>query len=111
MSDKRRSKNKTETRLPVDGDRWGRNDNAYDTPPTYYYDLEYDCCDCGEKETWSAQQQQHWYEELGKTVNSYAKRCRVCRAHISASKEDQKRHMEKMATRAKHPNEKFFSNT
>ncbi len=111
MSDRKRTKNKADTRLPVDKEKWGANDNTYDLPPEYYYDVEYECSDCGKIEVWTAQQQKHWYEELGKTINSYAKRCQTCRAHINAIKEDQKRHMEEMAKKPEHPNEKFFKNT
>lgn len=70
MSDRKRTKDKTETRLSVDKEKWGVKDNTYSMPPEYYYDIEYECKDCDKKEIWSAQQQKHWYEELGKAVNS-----------------------------------------
>jgi hypothetical protein len=109
LRNRTRTKNKTDTRLPVDKDKWGVNDNTYSSPPEYYYDLNYECSDCGDSAVWTAQQQKFWYEELGKTINSSAKRCQNCRAHINAVKEDQKRHMEEMANKPKHPNEKFFN--
>jgi predicted RNA-binding Zn-ribbon protein involved in translation (DUF1610 family) len=108
LRDRKRLKDKTEKRLPVDKERWGMNDNTYTSPPDYYYDIEYKCSDCGKKEVWTAQQQKHWYEELGKTINSYAKRCQICRAHTNALKEDQKRHMVEMAKKEENPNKKFF---
>ncbi|WDD99951.1 zinc-ribbon domain containing protein [Thalassomonas actiniarum] len=87
------------------------NDNTYSSPPDYYYDEEYKCVDCGKNEIWTAEQQKFWYEELGKTINSFAVRCQVCRAHIQALKAQQKRHTEEMKNTPKHPNEKFFKNT
>jgi hypothetical protein len=111
LSDRERAKNKAETRLSVDKDKWGINDNTYSSPPEYYYDIEFECSDCRKKVIWSAQQQKYWYEELGKTINSHAKRCETCRALISALKEEQKRHMEKMAKKPVHPNETFFKGT
>ncbi|MFO6421924.1 zinc-ribbon domain containing protein [Motilimonas sp. KMU-193] len=107
MSNKKRLK-KLENRLLVDKDKWGVNDNTYSSPPEFYYDIEYKCSECGKTDIWTASQQKRWYEELGKTINAVAKRCRVCRAHIQAIKEEQKRHMEALANKPKHPNEKFF---
>ena len=49
-----RTKNKMESRLPVNGDLWGRNDNTYSSAPKYYYDVEYSCSDCGELAMWTA---------------------------------------------------------
>ena len=98
------------SRLPVDKDKWGINDNTYSMPPDYYYDIEFQCVDCGKEEVWPAEQQKVWYEDKGKTINSYANRCQLCRAHILAQKEDQKRHMVKVAKQPKHTNEKFFKN-
>ena len=108
MSTIRRSKNKKEERLPVDKSKWGKDCNTYDVPPEYYYNQEFICCDCGSNEIWTAAQQKWWYEEAEGNINAHAKRCRKCRAHITALKEEQKRHMEEMATKEPHPNEKFF---
>ena len=111
MGRRNRPKNKDAVRLPVDKGKWGVNDNTYSSPPDYYYDEGYKCRDCGKDQVWSAEQQKYWYEELGKTINSIAVRCQVCRAHIQALKEQQKLHMEEMKNKPKHPNEKFFKNT
>ena len=108
MGERKRTKNKTETRLPVDKEKWGVNSNAYALPPEYYYDEVFTCCDCGTEDVWTAKQQKWWYEEAGKNINAYAKRCSICRAHINALKEEQKRHMEEMAKMELHPNETFF---
>lgn len=108
MRNRKRTKNKAETRIVVDKEKWGVNDNTYAIPPDFYYDVEYECSDCSERSVWTALQQKHWYEELGKTINSFAKRCQICRARINADKEDQKRHMVEMANKPEHPNEKFF---
>ena len=100
--------NKSATKLEVDKSKWGINDNTYAVPPDFYYDIKYDCCDCGKTQVWTALEQKRWYEELGKTINSHAIRCQVCRSHINALKEDQKRHMEKVANTPKHKHEEFF---
>ncbi len=91
-----RGKNKDAHRVLVDKDKWGVNSNTYESPPMYYYDIEFVCCDCGTQEVWIASQQKWWYEEVGGEVNSTAVRCRKCRSHISAIKEEQKRHMEEI---------------
>jgi len=95
------------TRLPVDNEKWCANRNPYDLPPDYYYDEIFVCSECGAEELWSAKQQKEWYEEKNQ-IYSFAKRCRKCRAHIKALKEEQKRHMEEMANKEPHPNEEFF---
>lgn len=110
MSNKKRAKNKKDTRLPTDKAKWGAKCNTYDVPPEYYYDEEFTCRDCGTKEIWTAEQQKYWYEEAQKDINTRAVRCRKCRAHINAIKEDQRRHMEEKAKEKPHPNEDFFKN-
>ncbi len=47
--------------------------NSYGGGPLYYEDLEFTCTDCGRQETWTARQQQWWYEV------ATAVRCRACR--------------------------------
>jgi ribosomal protein L40E len=108
LSNRNRTKNKIETRLPVDQTKWGANCSTYDLPPEYYYDKEIICSDCGAKETWTAKQQKWWYEQAGANINAVAKRCSKCRAHVKALKEEQKRHMDEMANKKPHPNEEFF---
>jgi len=107
----KRTKGKSETRIPVDKNKWGANDNSYSLAPEFYYDAEFECVDCAKKEIWTAENQKYWFEELGKTINSRAIRCQICRAHIVASKEEQQRHMAEMAKIEPHPNEKFFKDT
>ena len=46
----------------------------------YYSDLRFTCVDCGAKQTWTAKQQQWWYETAKGYIDSTAKRCRSCRA-------------------------------
>lgn len=53
--------------------------NSYG-PPTEYCDHEFTCCDCDKVETWTAKQQQWWYEVAKGNVNSRATRCHECRA-------------------------------
>ena len=80
---------------------WGVSENTYGIEPKYYYDVVYTCLDCRQKVIWSAEEQKYWYEELGKNTNSKAVRCQICRCHIQAIKEEQKRHMKKLANLAK----------
>ena len=77
-SKKQRSKNKRQARLPVDESRLIIG-NTYDTPPDYYYDVQFNCMDCGKAEVWTAEQQQWWYEEAGGYFLATAVRCRSCR--------------------------------
>ncbi len=51
-----RGKTKAATRLPVDASKLNMR-NTYDSPPEYYYDLEFTCQDCGSAEIWKASQQ------------------------------------------------------
>ena len=75
---KRRSRNKAASRLPVDADKLNMG-NSYSPAPEYYYDLEFECCDCGTTETWSAERQKWWYEEAGGYFFATAVRCHDCR--------------------------------
>ncbi|WP_432695564.1 zinc-ribbon domain containing protein [Marinobacterium sp. YM272] len=79
MSRKTRSKHKRADRLPVDPSRLNMG-NTYSSAPEYYYDIEFDCQDCGVHQTWTAQQQKWWYEEVGGYFFAGAVRCRDCRA-------------------------------
>jgi len=47
--------------------------------PDYYRDTLFTCKDCGEREVWTAKQQQRWYEEQGAEIEAIAIRCRACR--------------------------------
>jgi hypothetical protein len=47
--------------------------------PDYYRDTWFTCKDCGEKDLWTAKQQQRWYEEQGGEIEAVAIRCRACR--------------------------------
>ena len=53
--------------------------NTYSNAPEYYYDVEFNCEDCGVLEIWTAAQQKWWYEEAGGYFFSTAIRCRACR--------------------------------
>lgn len=54
--------------------------NSYSPPPLYYRDYDFDCSDCGSRETWTAEQQKWWYEVAKGSIYSGAVRCRKCRA-------------------------------
>ena len=73
-----RPKNKSASRLPVDATKLNMG-NTYSSAPEYYYDIEFDCFDCGKTEVWNADQQKWWYEEAGGYFFSTAVRCRACR--------------------------------
>lgn len=51
----------------------------YSGIPEYYRPRYFKCRDCGVAQTWTAKQQQWWYEEAGGTLESTAVRCRRCR--------------------------------
>ncbi len=90
------TRTKSKNRLLVNPESWGINENNYGAAPEYYYDVIYTCLDCRKKVMWSAKDQKYWYEALGKNTNSKAIRCQICRCHIQAIKEEQKRHMKKL---------------
>lgn len=45
----------------------------------YFQAAEFVCTDCGERSTWSAEDQRHWYEQLRGSIYSTAARCQSCR--------------------------------
>ena len=73
-----RHKNKDAHRLPVDASKLNMG-NTYSSPPEYYYDIAFSCCDCGSDEIWTAAQQKWWYEDAGGYFFAGAVRCRTCR--------------------------------
>src|SRR5690242_18136380 len=48
-------------------------------PVTHYFDERRVCVDCHRPFLFFADEQKHWYEELGFTVNSECVRCVPCR--------------------------------
>ena len=80
-----RSKNRKETRLKVDGSKLNMG-NTYSSPPEYYYDIEFNCQDCGKHQIWTAAQQKWWFEEAGGYFFAGAIRCRSCRKDERARK-------------------------
>ncbi|NEX21810.1 hypothetical protein G3480_16085 [Thiorhodococcus mannitoliphagus] len=93
--------------LPADHSALSHN-NTYGLLPDYYVDQRFICRDCGAQEVWTASQQKWWYEVAKGHIDSRAVRCRACRRRIRDRKTAQKRHMEAMAVRPRHPNEAFF---
>ena len=53
--------------------------NGSYSPPLWYVDEEYTCADCGQTQTWTAKDQQWWYEVAKGPVYARATRCRGCR--------------------------------
>lgn len=91
---KLRGKDKAATRLPVDESKLNMG-NTYDSPPDYYYDIEFTCRDCGSVEIWKAAQQKWWYEEAGGYFFATAVRCRGCREKERDRKNEARRtHLE-----------------
>ncbi|MCK5877500.1 MAG: zinc-ribbon domain containing protein [Candidatus Marithrix sp.] len=85
-----------------------KHNNTCGLFPEYYVDILYTCCDCGSEEIWTAKQQKWWYEIAKGNIDSRAIRCYGCRKKIRYVKNQQKKHMEEMATKKIHPNEAFF---
>lgn len=48
-------------------------------PVTHYFDVKRKCHDCGEPFIFFAQEQKHWYEELGFGLDANCTRCVPCR--------------------------------
>ena len=48
-------------------------------PVTHYYDVKRECLDCGKHFIFFAEEQKHWYEELGFGLDSDCVRCVLCR--------------------------------
>ncbi|HLK57922.1 MAG TPA: zinc-ribbon domain containing protein [Chthonomonadaceae bacterium] len=51
-------------------------------PVTHYYDLDRRCPDCGRRFLFFAEEQKHWYEELGFPLEAQAVRCPLCRKRL-----------------------------
>jgi hypothetical protein len=49
------------------------------SPVTHYYDIDRTCYDCKRKFLFFAEEQKHWYEDLGFPLDSNAVRCTDCR--------------------------------
>ncbi len=45
----------------------------------YYQDIEFSCADCGKSDCWSADSQQHYFEEMRASPYKQPKRCYECR--------------------------------
>lgn len=87
MGQRVRLKKKKEERVPVDETKLNMG-NTYSSPPKYYYDIEFNCQDCGVHQIWTAQQQKWWYEEAGGYFFSSAIRCRECRKKEQSRKKE-----------------------
>jgi len=78
------------------------------SPPMWYVDEQKKCEECGREFTFTARQQQHWFEVLKIPIHVNANRCAACRKKLRGEKVAQKQHMAEMAKRPRHPNEAFF---
>jgi len=84
------------------------HNNTYGSFPNFYADTPFVCVDCGVTDLWTAKAQKWWYEIAKGSIWSTASRCSSCRKTRREAKEAQKKHMEEMALKEPHPNEKFF---
>ena len=84
------------------------HNNTYGSLPDYYHDVVFNCIECGESSLWTAKSQKWWYEIAKGSIWSTASRCSSCRKVRREAKEEQKKHMEEMAKKEPHPNERFF---
>jgi hypothetical protein len=78
------------------------------SPPMWYVDEQKKCEGCGQEFTFTARQQQHWFEVLKIPIQVTANRCAACRKKRRGKIAAQKQHMEDVAKRPRHPNEAFF---
>jgi hypothetical protein len=68
----------------------------------YYFDLPFDCVNCGKAEVWTAHQQKWWYEVAKGEQYSTARRCRACRKKERDRKNKARRiHQEGLERKAK----------
>jgi hypothetical protein len=81
--------------------------NSY-SPPMWYVNEHQKCVECGAEFTFTAKQQQHWFEVLQIPIHVIANRCAACRRKRRTEIAAQKKHMEELAKRPRHPNEAFF---
>jgi hypothetical protein len=63
------------TAIPADRSR----QSLATVPVTHYFDVKRQCRDCGKPFIFFAEEQKHWYEELGFALESDCVRCVVCR--------------------------------
>ncbi len=84
------------------------HNNTYGSLPEYYHDIVFNCIECRESSLWTATSQKWWYEVAKGSICSTASRCEKCRKLRRDAKAEQKKHMEEMAKKEPHPNEKFF---
>jgi len=90
-------------RALVDHTRLAPN-NSWSSPEFmqrgYYQDKAFSCCDCGEKQVWTATQQKWWYEIARGDVFTEASRCRKCRRVERERRHEARRvHLEGLAAK------------
>ena len=69
--------------------------NSYGAPDFvrrgYYVDRPFRCIDCNKEEVWTGAQQKWWYEVAKGFAYSTAVRCRLCRRHQRARRDEARR--------------------
>jgi hypothetical protein len=76
-------------RLPVNLARFARGPNFANRDFVvrgYYAPVPFTCEDCGIAQVWTAAQQKWWYESVGASLYTTARRCRPCRARAREEK-------------------------
>lgn len=73
-------------KLPVNRSKVKHNSSFFEIP-SFYENKEFNCKDCGKRETWTAKQQKWWYEEAGGDLETTAVLCRKCRDLRKAQKD------------------------
>ena len=61
-------------------------------PVTHYYDLDKVCRDCARRFIFFAEEQKHWYEELGFPLEADAVRCPLCRKQVQVTRRKRARY-------------------
>jgi hypothetical protein len=74
----------------------------------WYVDQHRRCEGCGQEFTFTARQQKRWFEVLKIPIYVISNRCLTCRRKRRREIAAQKRHMQQMDKRPRHPNEAFF---
>ncbi len=68
--------------------------SSYGSPKKFYFDIPFECKDCGRKEVWTAAQQKWFYEVAKGSLYATAVRCRDCRTRLKAQQERQREQLD-----------------
>ncbi len=74
-------------------------------PVTHYYDLDKVCRDCGRRFIFFAEEQKHWYEDLGFPLEADCTRCPPCRKKLQWIGRKRKRYEQLMHVSQRSPDQ------